>query len=164
MQHESRMVTSEQTNSGSWFSLIIYEAPRYIVEIGKWSFFGIWNLVITKPLRLFYFMGPIWRNKPYYDICAQMTGVKSTDWIKNPDACFEKLEQDFVSWDITVLTVSYFLVLYFIVAYTLWNCFFIGKITKWLSKRRRRNQRQRRNHSSINTGKNSDSDSGSTST
>lgn len=74
-----------------------------------------YDFLITKPLRIFYFEGPVWKSQPSEEICFQMTGVESKFWSNNMRQCQVEMERHFRSWDRTVLTVMYFSILTFVV-------------------------------------------------
>lgn len=90
--------------------------------------YGVYNVLIRNPLRIFYFVGPIWRNAPPAEICYELTGVKAAWWEENQDRieqCIELLERRFSSFDATVMTTAYFTVMTFVVMQLLCRCCFV---------------------------------------
>jgi hypothetical protein len=66
---------------------------------------------VTKPLRVFYFVGPVWHNMTPTEICHSLTGVDASWWAATPDRllqCEELLARHFVSFDATVVYTAYF--------------------------------------------------------
>jgi hypothetical protein len=85
-----------------------------IVESAKRGFEAIYSLLITRPLRKLYFEGPVWKNQLPEEICFQMTGVSATHWAaseENMRTCYLEMEKRFRTWDTTVMSSIYFLVL-----------------------------------------------------
>lgn len=83
------------------------------VGVGLW----IYEKTITNPLRILYFVGPVWKNAPPEEICHSLTGVPSAWWAENLDrqqACSDLLERKFHSFDAGVMTTVYFAFLTFV--------------------------------------------------
>jgi hypothetical protein len=91
------------------------------VGVGLW----IYEKTITNPLRILYFIGPVWKNAPPDEICHSLTGVPSTWWMENLDrqqACADLLERKFHSFDAGVMTCTYFAFLSFVVMQVACSC------------------------------------------
>lgn len=96
---------------------------------------GLWvyDKMITEPLRIFYFVGPVWGAIPNEEICAQLTGKTAAWWLATPDrmqGCRELTEQRFHSWDAGIMTSFYFAVLAFAVLQVTCNCCFVKPILR----------------------------------
>jgi hypothetical protein len=71
----------------------------------------VYSVLITQPLRTFYFEGPFWHNQAPEEICYEMTGVEARHWTSTPEnvmQCAAEMERRFHSWDRTAMTVLYF--------------------------------------------------------
>lgn len=82
-----------------------------------WAVWFTYDLLVTRPLRTFYFEGPIWKNQPAEEICYEMTGVEARHWTMTPEnmaRCHLEMERRFMSWDRTAMTVAYFALLTFL--------------------------------------------------
>jgi hypothetical protein len=91
------------------------------VGVGLW----IYEKTITNPLRILYFVGPVWKNAPPDEICHSLTGVPSAWWVENLDrqqACADLLERKFSSFDASVMVTVYFTFLTFVVLQLLCTC------------------------------------------
>ncbi len=88
-------------------------------------FMWCYDVVLVKPLRQLYFYGPAWSKyggwagKLNKDICYEMTGIESGFWARpdNQAECFLLIERHFASFNITVVTLLYFVAL----GYAVWN-------------------------------------------
>jgi hypothetical protein len=81
------------------------------------ALWGVYDTLITRPLKRFYFMGPVWKNEKPENICYSLTKTDASFWTATPenmDKCIETLEKNFKSWDVTVMTSLYFFVLTFV--------------------------------------------------
>ena len=99
------------------------------VGVGLW----IYEKTITNPLRILYFIGPVWKNAPPDEICHSITGVPSVWWMENLDrqqACADLLERKFHSFDAGVITCVYFTFLTFVVLQLLCTCCCIRPIAR----------------------------------
>ena len=95
------------------------------------------RLFILEPLKLFYFVGPIWNNIPKEDICSQCTSIDASWWTKsqeNMDECIYILERNFTSFATTVFTLCYFGVSTILTIYLLCHCCFVNPIIKEIRK------------------------------
>lgn len=107
----------------------IYGAASLGASAGYWSF----DKLITTPLRIFYFVGPVWKNAPHSEICYMLTGVTADRWTKDSVhamECQELLERRFASWDATILTSAYFAVLTFTALQLMCRCCFVRPIIR----------------------------------
>lgn len=89
--------------------------------VGWW----VYEKTITNPLRILYFVGPIWKNAPPDEICHSLTGVPAAWWSENLDrrqACADLLERNFSSFDAGVVTCAYFAFLTFVILQFLCMC------------------------------------------
>lgn len=141
-----RMIGSSQTDEQSssfWLSIV---TPKPMID----AFLYAYHWIITRPLRYFYFVGPVWKNMPFEEICNQMTqGKLGADHFRvNMDICVDMLERNFVSWDVGLITSLYFAVLGFIVVYSSYNCCFIPSTLRKLRKLHKRllKEKERRKH------------------
>lgn len=72
------------------------------------------------PLRQLYFYGVgshtvgFWGGRASHDICAQLTHVDATHWLRHPDTCAALCEQQFYSFATTVATCVYFSVVAYV--------------------------------------------------
>jgi hypothetical protein len=101
---------------------------------------GLWvyDKMITEPLRIFYFVGPVWGAIPKEDICAQITRVPASRWLSSPEMmkdCEELTEHRFHSWDAGLMTSVYFFVLTFVVLQFTCNCCFLRPLLRELRAR-----------------------------
>lgn len=91
------------------------------VGVGWW----IYEKTITNPLRILYFVGPVWKNAPPDEICHSLTGVPSSWWAENTErqqACADLLERKFHSFDAGVMTTVYFTFLTFVLLQIMCTC------------------------------------------
>ena len=98
-----------------------------------------YDLLITKPLRIFYFVGPVWGDLPAEEICSRMTGVAAQWWKETPDRmeqCAGLTGRQFHSFDAGVMTSVYFAALTFAVLQLTCNCFCVRPIVRALAFRR----------------------------
>lgn len=91
----------------------------------------IYDLLIINPLRVFYFVGPVWNNMDPLEICYQETGrqLPAMWWAESPDrlkTCDDILNRKFTSWSTGVCEVIYFSFLTFVVLQLLFNCLYSG--------------------------------------
>lgn len=86
---------------------------------------GAYDILVTRPLRLFYFEGPIWHNQPPEEICYEMTGVAANHWTASPEniaRCQIEMDRRFQSWDRTAFTVMHFSLLVFVIVKLICCC------------------------------------------
>ena len=79
---------------------------------------AVYDVILTRPLRRLYFVGPVWHNIPAEEICFTVTHVPAKHWTSSPEnmaACQHELDKLFDSWDTTVVTSLYFALLAFLV-------------------------------------------------
>lgn len=103
------------------------------VGVGVW----VYEKTITNPLRILYFVGPVWKNAPPDEICHSLTGVPSSWWSENSDhamACQELLERRFHSFDAGVMTTVYFTFLTFVILQLLCTCCCIRPMARELRR------------------------------
>ena len=89
--------------------------------IGWWFY----NLLISSPLRCFYFKGIWWGNIPISEICFRMTKSPASFWNGSDVAraeCKALTEQQFEMWDSTVMVVLYMTALTWLVLYGTCYC------------------------------------------
>ena len=97
-----------------------------IIGFLQWFFWLMYEIMITKPLRAFYFEGPIWQNQSPEEICFGMTGVPAKHWTlteQNQLQCQIEMDRRFHSWERTTMTVVYFTMLSFTVLFMMFSCF-----------------------------------------
>ena len=97
--------------------------------VGYWFY----NKLITEPLKVFYYVGPVWGNAPPAEICFQMTGVPAAEWLSSSvmlQSCMKLLNNKFVKFDATVGTTVYFTVLTFLTLQFMCQCCFIRPIIR----------------------------------
>jgi hypothetical protein len=85
-------------------------------HVGNAAWF-VYDMMITRPLRAFYFEGPIWHNHPPEEVCYEMTGIEARHWTSTPDnlaRCQLEMERRFQSWNRTAMTTMYFAMLAFV--------------------------------------------------
>lgn len=100
---------------------------------------GLWlyDKLITNPLRIFYFVGPVWGNIPVEEVCAQLTKKSAQWWLATDDrlqGCKELAEERFHSWDAGVMTSIYFALLTFAVLQVTCNCCFFKPLLRELRR------------------------------
>jgi len=89
---------------------------------------SIFDLLITEPLRAFYFNGPIWWNLSNEQVCFELTGVDGSWWKQTPDRysqCESLLHTRFTSFEVTILCLLYFIAMGSLVAYIVCRCCFL---------------------------------------
>jgi len=118
------------------------------------SFWYAYHAVVTRPLEYFYFVGPVWKNLPPQEICNAMTDNRlgSDFWIKNMPECLELLHRNFVSWDTTIITSLYFLVVSFATVYVTCHCCFIPKLCRYAKKKISKERKRRKKMAELNNG------------
>jgi hypothetical protein len=128
--NETRIIAVSPTQTAlSTFVNTTTACATAAAGVGLW----IYEKTIENPLRLFYFVGPIWRNAPPEEICHELTGVPAAWWIENADhaaACRDLLERRFHSFDAGVITSVYFTILAFVVLELLCSCCCIRPILR----------------------------------
>lgn len=100
----------------------VYEIPwktwTFIVA-GLW---GLYDLIITRPLRFLYFIG-IWMDMDDADMCTQLApGSDSETWRLNPAACDKLRERYFASFDAKVMCFVYFTIIFFLLCTLIFQC------------------------------------------
>ena len=97
----------------------------------------VYDVLVTNPLRVFYFKGAWWHNVPIAEVCFQMSGVEAKWWgatDEHMSECQNLAERNFESWDATVMTTLYFTGLSFVVVYMFCNCLIVRPIVNALKK------------------------------
>lgn len=127
----------------------IKQAPTKAIGIFITSLWGIYDLIITRPLRFLYFTG-FWVGTDDCDMCTQLSpGTMSPFWAAHPEACEELIDRNFRSFDAKVTCFVYFAILFFIVMLIFMNCmcrcFFIRPIVE---KLREGMKQDKKNHCS----------------
>jgi len=85
---------------------------------------------IYYPFKMIYFYGPccifgygFWNGRDHADICAQLTSLKASHWMKNIDACEEIIENNVISFIIGTCSIfALFSIIYTIFLVTLRYC------------------------------------------
>lgn len=100
---------------------------------------GLWlyEKTITNPLRILYFVGPVWKNAPPDEICHSITGVPAAWWAESGDhasACAELLDRKFHSFDASVMVTVYFTVLTFVVLQLVCTCCCIKPLAREIKR------------------------------
>lgn len=111
-----------KTDGPGFFSRVFHEFP-YMISGGVW---WLYDALITRPLRMFYFEGPIYRGQPPEEICYEITKTESKHWVASPEnivQCQLEMERRFRSWDRSALTFIHFALLSFIVIRLMCYCF-----------------------------------------
>lgn len=88
----------------------------------------IYYKTITEPLRLFYFIGPVWGNINSEQVCFELTGIDSGWWNKTSDRldeCHRLLNTKFHSFEVSIMCVLYFASLVFAIMYLVCRCCFL---------------------------------------
>lgn len=117
---------------------IVYETTKYAVSSGMSAGYWTFDKLITTPLRIFYFVGPVWGNAPRSEICYMLTKIEAEKWSRDAIhvmECQELLERKFVSWDATILTSAYFAVLTFTILQLACRCCFVRPIIRDIANR-----------------------------
>lgn len=97
----------------------------------------IYAKMVTEPLRIFYFVGPVWGNLKPEQVCFELTGIDGSWWNKTDDRmteCTQLLSTKFRSFEVTVMCVLYFASMMFVVLYMLCRCCFIQPIMHEIRK------------------------------
>lgn len=95
------------------------------------------DFFITEPLRIFYFVGPIWGNLEPTQICFELTQVDSAWWNATADRrqeCDNLLAKRYGSFQATVLCTIYFIVVLYIVVYFTMRCCFLRPLVRELKE------------------------------
>lgn len=103
----------------------LFSASRAIPGFLLSALWFIYDILITRPLRAFYFEGPIWHNQPPEEICYEITHVEARHWISSPEniaQCQIEMERRFQSWDRTAMTIMHFALLTFVVVKLMCCC------------------------------------------
>ena len=102
--------------------------------IASWMYY----ITITRPLRAFYFEGPIWGNVLPEQVCSLLTnGVPSDWWNKTDDRmveCQRLLNTKYHSFEVTIMCVLYFATLGFAALYVICRCCFLRPIITEIRK------------------------------
>ena len=109
-------------------------------SLGVLAAWGVYDFFITKPLRVFYLKGPWWQNIPHSEICSHLTGSKAAWYEACEDRmteCHRLIEQNFESWDATVMTVLYFCTLTFILGSCFCHCLYVRPILRAIKEKTR---------------------------
>jgi hypothetical protein len=114
-----RLIAAQEvvsTASKSCFikSLVLETVPNILSSV-VWF---MYDVLVARPLRAFYFEGPIWHNQPPEEICYELTGVEARHWVSSPEniaRCQMEMERRFQSWDRTAMTIMHFTLLTFVV-------------------------------------------------
>ncbi|MDR3541652.1 MAG: hypothetical protein P4L69_11910 [Desulfosporosinus sp.] len=103
------------------------------VGVGLW----LYEKTITNPLRVLYFVGPVWGNAPPEEICHSLTGVPAAWWMESVErqqACADLLERRFHSFDAGVMTCVYFTFLTFVILQLTFTCCCIRPLARALRR------------------------------
>jgi len=71
---------------------------------------AMYGFLVVWPMQHLYVRG-IWGNRPFHDICAEITQHRSEFWARNPEECLLILENNFDSWVVWLQVVVYFVFL-----------------------------------------------------
>jgi hypothetical protein len=77
-------------------------------------FWWSYGKVVTNPLKLLYFIGPVWNNMTPEKMCALLNPRMDEAWFLTPEGkaqCALIREREFVSFDAKVYTILYFMLL-----------------------------------------------------
>ena len=94
----------------------------------------IYDQLVTRPLRVLYYSGPVWQNRPLEEICYEMTKVEAKHWVSSPEnleRCHLEIERHFQSLNSTVMAVLYFAVLLYIIVRIIRGC---ANLLPWNSR------------------------------
>ena len=89
-----------------------------------------WKVLIFEPVKRLYLLGPsvagfgFWKGAATTDICAELTSVSATHWIKNKQECDELIDRNVMAIVVAIQTVVYFMLLYSLGWY-LWYRYFL---------------------------------------
>jgi hypothetical protein len=100
------------------------------------SFWGVYHLAVTEPLRTFYFIGPIWGNLESTEICFELTGVDSAWWNATADRraeCDKLLAKRYGSFEATIMCILYFVFAFYITFYFICRCCFVQPFIRELN-------------------------------
>jgi hypothetical protein len=134
--------SSQQSQSKNVLPNCISKFYEYLYFVTKYLSVGIYTCItgvlcwfytktITDPLRLFYFVGPIWKNLTPEEICFELTGVDSSWWnatIDRKQECDSLLSKKYVSFEATILCMIYFIAASFMIVYMVCRCCFLRPI------------------------------------
>jgi hypothetical protein len=108
------------------------KALRWVGDPIRDTLLAIYDLLVTRQLRQFYFGGYTfrwglggWGNQSPAEICFQMTGVEARFWSDSPESiarCALEMERHFRCWDTTAMSFIYFTVMSFAVVKLLCIC------------------------------------------
>lgn len=115
----------------SALSSLVYSSAASGASVALW----VYDKVITNPLRVLYFVGPIWKNAPPDEICHSITSVPAAWWAATPErqrACLDLLERRFASFDAGFATCVYFAFLTFVVLQITCTCLCVRPLARAL--------------------------------
>lgn len=108
------------------------------ISVAWWIYYK----TITEPLRLFYFVGPVWGNINSEQVCFELTGIDSGWWNKTSDRldeCHRLLNTRFHSFEVSIMCVLYFASLVFAIMYLVCRyCFlrpFVNEMRRFAGNR-----------------------------
>jgi len=95
-----------------------HRRPLYLRIFDNSLFQDLFRVFIEDPLFELYINGPafhgvgFWQGKPNEDICAELTSVSSSHWIKDSQECNDIIQRRFFSTVVVIYTAIYFTVLF----------------------------------------------------
>jgi len=109
-----------------YFGRSIQNYIIFFILSGIAAFCWVYEKVITDPLRVLYYVGPVWQNKSPAEMCYILTGMTlpQTHWTDtdyNKAECAALLERQFKFWSNSFYSVFYFTVVFFVVSQLLWQ-------------------------------------------
>jgi hypothetical protein len=105
--------------------LFLAALPAQLLIFGSTFVYNTYYALVTKPLHLFYFVGPIWKNLDDTQICFELTRVDSAWWDATDDRrleCDKLLSKRFGSFEATIVCTLYFAAIIGIALYFICRC------------------------------------------
>lgn len=125
---ESNINATGTSQESIWYHVI-----RPVIEVVSSAVWFVYDTLITRQLRIFYFEGYVWGGESFDKVCYKMLGMEPEHWTMSPEniaRCRDEMERRFQSWDKTAMSVVYFAMLtYIVIRLASYCCSF----TKWRS-------------------------------
>lgn len=105
--------------SYEWWAKSARRGASLLLNVANTSIETLWMSLVNTPLRTLYFHGPylkgvggFWNGASEADACAQLTGVSSTVWGVQIEACRDLLDRNYTSFYVAVLAAVYLVCIY----------------------------------------------------
>lgn len=118
-----------------WWAKTARRGITFAVDVVRSSIEFVWVSLVDSPLRTLYFHGPhfkgiggFWNGASEADACAQLTGVSSTVWGMQIEACRDLLDRNYTSFYVAVIATVYIVCLYKVLQILAFRYFYVQPV------------------------------------